>query len=387
MHRDSRSTIRKNFHMTSEDPPQHSPFPFVELEGPPLEVGKGHGVQLGDRIQVSIDFYAERFESRANLPWGDVLARADRIADRLRSVAPDLFEEMEGIAAGSEQPTEAIVALNARTILLRSSESAEPTQEEAAECTTGALLPRATANNHTYVFGNWDQHFRLLDNSAFLEIRVPGKPAIFVLTEAGILIRTGFNEHGIGITGNSLGCDRDSGSATGTPWPIVRRRVLQKQRLAPAIREVFQLQRSHSGNHVIGDSEGFAVDLEATPGEVFVVRPESDIIAHANHFVSPGAAAKVTDVYVGRSPSSLYRDVRVRDAMVARHGAITVDDIKDALRDHFGHPQSVCAHVGETNTLSVSSHVADLTALTMSITSGPPCENEYRTFRLEPSGS
>lgn len=361
------------------------PFPFHVLEGAAYDVGRQHGRALGDRIQVGIDFYAERFARMADLEWSEVLRRADTISGHLRTLSPDLFEEMIGIAEGSEQPTAAIVALNARTILLRTAGQKSSDSDQDAECTTGALLPAATADGHTYVFGNWDQHKRCLDNSAFLEIRIPGQPALFMLTEAGILMRTGFNEHGIGITGNSLVSDRDTGETGGIPWPIVRRSVLTHDRIAPAIKEVFRFPRTHSGNHVIGDAEGFAVDLEATPPEVFVMTPDNDIVTHSNHFLTPGAICKLIDMNVGRSPSTLYRVGRVRDRMLARHGSITVHDIKGALRDHFGHPQSVCAHPGPTNSVTVASHIADLNERTMTISSGPPCENEYQTFRLEPS--
>jgi isopenicillin-N N-acyltransferase-like protein len=368
------------------------PFPFFRLEGSPHEVGRQHGVYLGDRIQTSVDFYTERFASRVGLSWQAVLSRADAMTERLRGESSALVAEMEGIAKGSDQPTGAIVALNARTMLLRSgpgdskgTRSSAASEIGGAECTTGALLPAATADGHTILFGDWDQHQRLLDNSAFLEIRIPDRPAIFVLTEAGILIRTGFNEHGVGITGNSLVSDADNGSLPGTPWPIVRRRVLAHDCFATAVKEVFAAERSHSANHVIGDAEGFAVVLEATPPVVFTMCPESDVIAHSNHFLTPGARARLVDIQVGTSPSTLYRNRRVQEPLQANHGSITVADVKTVLWDHFGHPQSVCAHPGPTNSVTVSSHIADLTTRTMMISSGPPCENEYQTFQLDPS--
>lgn len=366
--------------VSSIDATNIEPFPFFRLEGSSHEVGHQHGQLLGDRIAVSIDHYAERFETTAGISWQDVLQMSEAIANRLRVESPELVEEMEGIAIGSDVPFAAIVALNARTMMLRTALNRD--RSDSAECTTGALLPRATADGHTYLFGNWDQNYRCVENSALLEIRVIGRPAIFTLTEAGILIRTGFNEHGIGITGNSLISDRDTGDSRGTPWPIIRRRVLWHDRIAPAAREVFQASRSHSGNHVIADAEGFAVDLEATPETVFTLGPDQGVVAHANHFLSVGAQARVIDIQLGRSPSSLYRHARVQEAMEATNGSATIADIQAALTDHFGHPQSVCTHPGQTNSLTVSSHIADLTTRTMTISSGPPCENAYRTFHL-----
>lgn len=316
-----------------------------------------------------------------------MLRRSEEISDALAVNSPDLHDEMVGIAVGAEQPLAAIVALNARTMFLRAAGRALTDPEDDAECTTGAALPGATSNGHTYLFGNWDQHERCMDNSVLLEIRVVGRPAVFVLTEAGILIRTGFNEHGIGITGNSLWSGDDTGSTSGVPWPVVRRSVLHHDRLAPALEEVFGAPRSHSGNHVVADAAGFAVDLEASPAEVFPLVPDAGLISHSNHFLSVGARSRLTDIQLGRSPSTLYRNLRVEGALRPKTGSIGVTDIQAALSDHFGHPQSVCAHARDTNTMTVASHIADLTARTMTISSGPPCENDYRTFRLEPTVS
>lgn len=367
--------------------PGIAPFPFHRFEGTPRDVGLQHGRRLGDRIQVSIDLYASRFSSRSGLEWPEVLRRSETISDSLEATSPDLHAEIEGIAVGAEQPLAAIVALNARTMFLRAAGRALIDPEDDAECTTGALLPDATANGHTYLFGNWDQHERCIDNSVLLEIRVVGRPAVFVLTEAGILIRTGFNEHGIGITGNSLWSGDDTGSTSGVPWPVVRRRVLHHDRLATAMGEVFGARRTHSGNHVVADAEGFAVDLEASPSDVFALVPDAGLLTHSNHFLSVGARSRLTDVQLGRSPSTLYRNVRVEGALRPRVGSIGVADIQAALRDHFGHPQSVCAHARDTNTMTVASHIADLTERTMTISSGPPCENDYRVYRLDPTVS
>jgi isopenicillin-N N-acyltransferase-like protein len=361
------------------------PFPFFRLEGSAREVGRQHGDHLRDRIQESIDLYTERFASTAGLRWPEVLRRMEQVTANAREHSGELVEEMEGIAEGADVPLAAVVALNARTMLLRTTPTGAGPSGADAECTTGALLPSVTADEHTILFGNWDQNARCLDNSAFLEVRVEGRPAIFMLTEAGILFRSGFNELGIGITGNSLMSDKDTGGTSGVPWPIVRRRVLWHDRIAPAVKEVFEMPRTHSGNHVVADAEGFAIDLEATPLAVFAMTPKSGMITHSNHFLTLGAKTRLLDLQVGRSPSSLYRRERVEAAMRDKRGSITTDDVKAALRDHFGHPQSVCTHPGPTRSVTVASHITDLTTRTMMISSGPPCENAYQTFHLDPS--
>jgi len=289
---------------------------------------------------------------------------------------------MEGIAAGSDNPVNAIVALNARTSLMRM--TPDSVGRSIAECTTGATLPPASVDDHTILFGNWDQHLRCMDNSAIVEVRVSGRPAVLMLTEAGALIRTGLNSAGLGITGNSLSCDRDGRGFAGIPWPVVRRKVLHQQRLAEATDVVRSAPRSHSGNHVIAEAAGSAVDLEATPGEVFAIDPEEDVVVHSNHFLSPDATARVVDKMAPRAPSSQYRVRRVETVLRSAEGQVGLDTIETALADHYGHPDSVCAHPSDArpNAQTIASHISDLTTRTLRISSGPPCVNRYHEYRL-----
>ena len=359
-----------------------TPFPFVQVEGTPFEAGHQHGELLGDRVAVSIDHYRARFEDWLRTGWNAVLDLTDQIRAPIMGFAPDLMAEMEGIAAGSENPVSAILALNARTSLMRM--TADSVGRSIVECTTGAILPARTADGHTMLFGNWDQHLRCMDNSAVVEVRVTGRPPVLMLTEAGALIRTGFNAAGLGITGNSLSCDRDGEGFDGIPWPVVRRRVLHHERLDHAVEAVRSAPRSHSGNHVIADAAGSAVDLEATPVEVFAIAPEDGILVHSNHFLSPDAAAHVVDEMVSRSPSTCDRLGRVDSGVRSKRGGVDLETIEAALSDHSGFPDSVCAHPGpgRPNAQTIASHVSDLTTRTLRISSGPPCANPYHEYQL-----
>lgn len=95
---------------------------------------------------------------------------------------------------------------------------------------------------------------------------------------------------------------------------------------------------------MVTSAEGFAVDLEATPGEIITVSPVEGVIAHSNHFLSPAAQTRVEDTSVQRSPSTLYRHRRSEEVVRNAQGSIDVDTFKLALRDHFGFPDSVWAH-------------------------------------------
>lgn len=68
-------------------------------------------------------------------------------------------------------------------------------------------------------------------------------------------------------------------------------------------------------------------------------------------------------------------------------GEIDVGTLKDALRDHFNEPSSICSHVdpelpdheiGHTN----ASVIMDLQDRRLLLTEGPPCESEYEEFHV-----
>ena len=364
---------------------RRTPFPAIDVAGSAHEMGVQHGRLAKELIDASVMLYRERFERENALPWGRVLELAAVARGAIAAYDPAAMAEIEGIAEGSGYPLNAIVALNARTELLAYADRADPA-EAPDECTAAAVLPGATADGHVLLGRNWDQTLACLDNPVVVRARPEGDRALVYLTEAGILIREGVNEDGIGVTGNLLVCDRDGHAVEGMPVAVVRRRVLRHGNLADAMQEVLDAPCGHSVNHLIGDAAGDAIDLEAVPGDVFRVGPLNDVLVHSNHFRDPRAATTVVDRAAERSPSSFYRDVRVRDLLTSRRGRIGVADVQEAFRDHHGFPESVCSHPRPDTprgpTGSVASVVMDLTERVMWIAPHPVCENPYTRYAL-----
>lgn len=154
--------------------------------------------------------------------------------------------------------------------------------------------------------------------------------------------------------------------------------------LPAAVGEVLRAPRAFSSNHLLGHRDGEAIDLEAAPPEVFPLFAEGGLLVHSNHF--KGAAGRLRDTGLARYPDSLFRDRRLRKHLEERPGPLAVGDLQEALRDHFGLPDSVCRHRAPrpdgTEIETVASVVMDLTAGELSVCPGPVCENEYRRFTL-----
>jgi isopenicillin-N N-acyltransferase like protein len=353
---------------------------FLRTEGTPRSVGRDHGHMFGEEVLGSIGVYRDKF-AEIGIEWERALEIAQRAGEYLRALDPPLVEELAGIAEGAGVDPREILTINIRTGITRMIE--EGTADEDHECTTSAVLPEATADGHTLVGQNWDQRGVCQPNTVIIEQHIPGQPALLFVTEAGILFRHGMNDAGIGIAGNALRTDREARADTGAPSPVPRRRALRHSNLADAQRAIDETPRSHSGNHLLADAAGAAVDIEAVPGETFALHPEGGVLVHSNHFLHPRAQEILEDRGVRAHPDTLVRDCRVRDALNERRGSITVDDMKEALKDHHGYPVSVCRHPDPTSSsvgFTLVSTVMDLTARRMWTAPGPACVGTYTEY-------
>ncbi|WP_421914090.1 C45 family autoproteolytic acyltransferase/hydolase [Mesorhizobium sp.] len=334
-----------------------APFPLVDVSGTPTERGKAYGEQARDRIHASVALYASQL-ARFGFGQDDVERFGGMFLPRLRQWAPDLVEEMEGIAFGANVGLAAILLVNARTEILQLAKREKGISDDEPDgCTGAVILPEATKAGRLIHGQNWDWRAECAETSIVLRVGRTDGPDLLTFTEAGGLARSGFNATGIGITANYLESDRDYRDI-GIPLPFIRRRALEARHFAHAIKVVATTPKSCSNNMILSTAEGFAVDFECAPDEAFPIYPDKEMIVHANHWQSPVALSKLRETGLGDVPDSLYRDYRVRRHLDARHGEITVDDLKEALFDDFAAPLSVCRPANRKEGGNLSATVA-----------------------------
>ncbi len=350
-------------------------FPVYEIEGNAYECGLSHGEQAAERVARTLEIYLPAFTRQVKLTLDQIRERARQYVAAIKGADPEIMEEIEGIATGSRQNVEDIVAVNCRTeILYGSLAGAKP----ATECTTIVVLPEATQDGGILIGKNWDWRNACVGAIVVLKIRQSGKPALTLIVEAGMVGRDAFNEDGIIICGNLLVSNEDNGQI-GVPIPILRRRIAQSRRYYEAIDILVKSPRGASGNYIIAHRDGVAINFEVTPRDVFAVYPERGLLTHSNHFQSLVAQTRgIAKHYIG---DSLYRDFRARQLLEPKIGSITVDDIKATLRDHFGYPRAICRHPhdypGQEPTMTISSQIFDPLNGVIHIAPGQPCESDY----------
>lgn len=318
-----------------------APFPLIEVRGSPRQRGEMYGEQARERIRRSFGHYEEQL-GRLGYSGKGVEQLVESFIPRIRDWAPDLVEEMEGIAAGAGVGMASIVLVNARTEVLQLAHREKGvTEDDPDGCTGAVILPEATRARQLIHGQNWDWKAECAETSVVLRIHRDDAPDILTFTEAGALARSGYNSAGIAITANYLESDRDYRNL-GIPLPFIRRRVLEAAHFAHALRVVAVTPKSGSNNMMVSTAEGFAVDLECAPDEAFMLYPQDGMIVHSNHWLSPVALGKLKETGLASVPDSLYRDWRVRERLQASKGSIVAADLKDALFDDFASPLAVC---------------------------------------------
>jgi isopenicillin-N N-acyltransferase-like protein len=321
---------------------QFEHFPLIEISGGPMVRGLQYGEQAKERIASSIDIYSRSLKD-LGLTKDQTLELANSFVSKIAVWAPDLVDEMKGIAKGASVSLGEIMLINARTEILQLAERGEGFIDNNADGCTGAIImPKLSINGEIIHGQNWDWNEECIDNTIVLRVLRDNGPNLLTFTEAGGLARSGLNSVGISITANYLKCDRDYKNL-GIPLPFIRRRALECRYYSDAIRFVATTEKSGANNMMLASSEGMGINFECAPDESFAVLPDSNgLIVHANHWQHAAALSKLKDTGTSWSPDSFYRDYRVKEKLQSLNRKLNSEDLKEAFFDKFGAPFSVC---------------------------------------------
>jgi isopenicillin-N N-acyltransferase like protein len=352
-------------------------IPLVISTGEPFARGQHLGRIGRDRIKHTITAYMEIFSRKCGLSRDAVFARADGFEQPISSYAPHLLDEMRGIADGAGCDLHEIIAINARTELMHG-------VKQPSECTSIGVSADVATDGHLRLAQNWDWHPALTGSLVLWLLRRDEGPDILTLTEAGIVGKIGTNAMGLTMCVNLLTSDTDNeGSAV--PMHIILRRILEDAySTEDAITLIGETERCTSCFHMLADRGGILLGVEATPIGQCVLSATEGILTHTNHCMSPELAAY--DRRMREYPETLIRGARVRSLATAQ--MIDENYLRSILRDHATASRPICLHSQsqlpfEEQGASIASIIFDLTARTLDIADGPPCQYSYRRYELD----
>jgi isopenicillin-N N-acyltransferase-like protein len=355
----------------------HPTIPTIDMAGSPAQMGAAHGESQRERIKE----YCDRFigsllsGSAVRLSEADLWARwSPQVAANQRE-APDLVEEMRGIARGAGIPFERIFLLNSlldlnsfRYLDLASSFAGCSTFAVTAESGTGKTLI-----GQTYDMPEFHQ-----DYLTVLRLRPAQGPRQLVFTFAGIVGAAGQNEEGLAVNINYLSpCD----VGLGRLHSVVVRQALAATQLADALTPVATPPRAGGAHFLISDRDGNVISVETTAKRFAVAYPEGNAIGHTNHYLA-GELKEIEYIRGSSIGSSLARYTALRRFLRERGGELTTAALMDLTRNHTSYPRSICAHgagfeqTGQ-RTRTVSAMVQVPADGVMHLTNGCACEGDY----------
>ncbi|KXG46920.1 Peptidase C45, acyl-coenzyme A:6-aminopenicillanic acid acyl-transferase [Penicillium griseofulvum] len=304
----------------------------LKLQGTPREIGLQHGRALREQIHSQISIYDTMFQHTSNLAWADVREVATEFQPTLQSLTPHLLTEMEGIAEGAGLDILDIIALNCRSeiALGRFSDG----------CTSLCWKKSETTR---VLSQNWDWTATVKKNLAMVSIEQVGKPTIYMVTEAGIVGKIGFNTNGVGTCLNAIRAKPMTSSKV--PIHVALRLCLESTSVENAVKTLESLGGVASAQHILCADSTKALGLELSPvGDKHISEDASGIIGHTNHFIENRYVNEPP--WLSGSPIRLKRLGELTQELI--QGGVQGDAITPTLlrervfSDTYNQPQSIC---------------------------------------------
>lgn len=362
----------------------------LTLTGSPRERGRQHGKALKDGIHRFYERYMKRSQNEPllKLTEVDLLAFAGKHGPYARQYAPDLYEEMEGIAEGAEMAIDKVLFVNCfdeilDTLMLSemaaklTGQPLPPSTLPLRGCTTFAAFGEATIDGKVYIGQGYDVGTDY--EPVIFRIEAWGdEPEQLVFSHAGVVGASGINATGLAITVTSL---KLPDQQPGVPMPIMVRKALQQTILSDFIGAIITAPRASGHNYTIGAPYA-AVNIETSATKYDFKYLHDGIFGHANHYESP--QLKHLDLWPNLAQSTLVRSGRMYQLLKARFGKLDLEALNEVLSDHANYPNSICRHEdprgGMYSTLSALIYRPE--DRLMLATNGTPCTNPFQEFTI-----
>lgn len=347
----------------------------VEVSGTYENMGKRLGSACKKEVRAMIA-EAKEILSRESIPWERALLNVDKYLPYVEEYDPDQLSFIRGHAEGSGLTFEETLVLFCL--------------DEKGLCTDVMVNGDATADGKVYSAHTEDWTVKSQDSVVLVRCKPKNRPAVLVVTHAGLEWISGINSAGITVTGNSL---YQNDTRVGLPKLMIAPKVLASKTLGEALPAAAPPHRASSYNNNISHSSGEMYCVEGSATDFATLYPEDGYLVHTNHYLHP-KMLKYEDLFgqtgatsLSEGSSSVFRFNRARRLIRRQLGSVTVDSLKDVLRDHVNRPSSICAHPrrdipqherGKT-TYAV---VLDPKGKKMHLCLGNPCEGIFKQYDL-----
>lgn len=343
----------------------------IAVSGPPREMGRQIGEAARDAIRGFAEIALERVNKAVRVSRQRAMSVAARSTEFARRYSPEMVEELHGMAESSHVPLDDLMLLQVRNQLRADAD---------AGCTSLSLASPAAAVRGAIVAQNWDNDPALDPFTIVLTRKPSGKPALVNLTQAGLIGYIGFNDAGMAMCLNTLPAPSRE---VGVPHYFLVRGIYESDSLTGAVDAVRRAERAIPANIMLATPQGPA-DLEVTLDGVHVLSGEHGRVTHTNHCKHSDLLG-INDEFP-ELIESYPRQRRIDKLLTATGVPLTLEAVKAALKDHEGHPRSVCRHPNDDPQTgywqTVFSVIIEPEQRRMHVSRGTPCEHPYEVYEL-----
>jgi isopenicillin-N N-acyltransferase-like protein len=345
-------------------------FPQVTVRGGPFERGRQHGAQAGDLIAAHLAYLIDALcsgqRSRPAAPTrGRLLERALAFLPLYEAYAPDLVEEIRGVAAGARISFAEALLLNVRGEALGVVDEG---------CTAFAVGRGLTAGGAVLAGQTSDQAAWNREVMIVLAVEPDTGPAALMCAHAGLIGYHGCNAAGVGQFANAV---PSTGWRMGLPQYLMKRRLLAQPDVAGCLAVLRETTIASAGNYVLADRTGSLLDVEITSIGLATLEPADDLIVHTNHYQHPDLAP--SNAGTPHLAGSMCRATRLTEIIRAAGGAVTVETMMAALGDHASEPEQICSR-GGPHGMTVAAMIAELAHGRLHVARGGPAPLEFQTY-------
>ena len=347
-----------------------------EFSGTPKELGRQHGEALKgeshDLYEKLLGYYVNHTPTSNER---SIVGFTGRYLDSTQKYAPELIEEIDGIAEGANLAFEKVFFMNCYDEMAYYNE----TKDQVNGCTLFLGTGRATADGRTYMGQGWDMDDFYKPVIIRLAPSDPQKhPGLIMLTHPGIVGGAGINEHELTLIWSTVKATDES---TGVPVTLMIRKVLSGKNLNDAVNTLLNTPRASGFNYMVGNRYG-GFNFEAT-GAREELEYITAIRAHANHYENSALRQYEIRPPV-RSSNTHIRSGRMRQLLENDFGKLDLEIFKNILCDHANYPFSICRHLvaGESKSVTQSALIFIPEEKLMFASDGPPCEKGYDRYPL-----
>jgi isopenicillin-N N-acyltransferase-like protein len=315
----------------------HEMEPALFDQDDPRERGRAHGELWREPIRELAEIRVQLALHRGSFAdLDELLAIARRHLPILAMRAPDLHEELLGIAEGADIDPARIVVLNHYTDL-RDIDPRAVLGPEAEGCTAIYLY----GPNGAVLGQTWDMHASAEPYVRTIRIAPRGSDTeALCFTLTGCLGMTGIGQHGVAVTINNLS---STDARVGMVWPALVRQMITQADAASAWALLRDAPLSSGHHYMIADGRDF-YGVE-TSGELKVLTQSGAKVAHlhTNHCFDPVLRSRE------RVPatSTTFARLDLASTLYVQRRPTTMEELWDLIGSHEGFPRSICSHADD----------------------------------------